>query len=217
MKKLLLTSLIALFSMSAFASDSDSNWDFSFRAGVTYNFVNNIPEGMSHSGVGVELAIIELGFPVSSSTTLSLGLLDLQWDSRYLEKDRVFQDERSTFGHPGMVDPYEVDGAKAHLSDFTFTFPLGISQKFSGKWGASLFVAPGVGRVSYKNSYTYYNIKHRDSFQPTKNRFGFRLDVRAIIWYEDLGFTLRYQPIGFTAVGMEKSMQTFSAGLSFRF
>lgn len=215
MKKLIITSLIALVGVSAFAGDNDSNWDFCGRVGVTYNYVNNIPDGMSHSGMGVEFAIIEIGFPVSSSTTLSLGLLDLQWDTRYLKNDRLFLGASADY--VGLVNPVEVEGSKAHLSDFTFTFPLGISQKFGGNWGASLYVAPGVGSVSYENRYTSLNVKHNDSFRPTKERFGFRLDVRAIIWYEDLGLTLRYQPIGFTAVGMDKSMQTFSVGLSFRY
>lgn len=215
MKKLALTSLIALVAMSAFASDNDTKWDFCGRVGATYNYVNNIPDGMSHSGLGIEFAIIEIGFPVSSSTTLSLGLLDLQWDTRYLQKDRLFLGASDEY--LGYINPLELDGAKAHLSDFTFTFPLGISQKFGGNWGASLYVAPGVGSVSYVNKYTSDNVKHRDSFRPTKDRFGFRLDIRAIIWHEDLGLTLRYQPIGFTAVGMDKSMQTFSVGLSFRY
>lgn len=245
MKKLVALALLGILSLTAFAQTAthsykfeDSLFDFGGRIGISYNNVSNVPDGMSRSGLGLDFCIMDLQYRVAPNSILSLGVLDLQIDFRYLQKGNVFyasyynpqQPNTSlvygyldvfsdiNFGNiPFILKALEDSRAKARLSDFTFSFPLGFTQKFGSRWAASLFVAPGVGLISYRNDYISGEVHHKDKFYPTKNRAGFRLDLKAVVWFEDMGLQLRYQPVGFTLPNSENKNRTFSVGLVFNY
>ncbi len=199
MKKLFALAIMAVMSLSALAQTSynyykfeDSPWNIAGRIGITYNYVNNVPNGMSHSGLGTDFCFIEGQYMLTKSDIFSLGLLNLQLDIRYLQKGNIF-------GSAPMGSIYKADEdarAKATVTDVCFSFPFGYTRRFNNQWAASIYVAPGIGLVSYHNDYIADGVRYKDNFYPIRERTGFRLDLKAIVWFEDMGLMLRYQPIG---------------------
>ncbi|MBE6222329.1 MAG: hypothetical protein E7125_02600 [Bacteroidales bacterium] len=211
MKKLFALAVTAIISLSALAQSSynyykfeDTAWNVAGRIGISYNLVNNVPEGMSRSGLGLDFCILEGQYMITKNSIVSLGILDIQLDFRYLQKGNIFESVP-------MGDIYraaEDSRAKAHITDVAFSFPFGYTQRFSSRWAASLFVAPGLGLIRYHNDYIADDVHYHDNFYPIRERTGFRLDLKAIVWFEDMGLMLRYQPIGFN------KQSTFSVGLA---
>ena len=211
MKKLLASAVLAGLSLSALAQTSynyykfeDTPWNVSARMGITYNLVGSVPEGMSRSGLGLDFCIMEGQYCVTRRDILSLGLLDLQIDFRYLQKGMIFSSQ--PIGE--IYKAAEDSRAKAHLTDFVFSFPFGYTHRFNSRLAASAYVAPGVGLIRYSNNVIEGDVQYKDSFYPVRDRAGFRLDLKAVLWFEDLGLMVRYQPIGFN------SQKTFSIGLA---
>ena len=211
MKKLFALAVTAIISLSALAQTSynyykfeDTAWNVAGHIGISYNLVNNVPEGMSRSGLGLDFCILEGQYMITKNSIVSLGILDIQLDFRYLQKGNIFESVP-------MGDIYraaEDSRAKAHITDVAFSFPFGYTQRFSSRWAASLFVAPGLGLIRYHNDYIADDVHYHDNFYPIRERTGFRLDLKAIVWFEDMGLMLRYQPIGFN------KQSTFSVGLA---
>ena len=211
MKKLFALAVTAIISLSALAQTSynyykfeDTAWNVAGRIGISYNLVNNVPEGMSRSGLGLDFCILEGQYMITKNSIVSLGILDIQLDFRYLQKGNIFESVP-------MGDIYraaEDSRAKAHITDVAFSFPFGYTQRFSSRWAASLFMAPGLGLIRYHNDYIADDVHYHDNFYPIRERTGFRLDLKAIVWFEDMGLMLRYQPIGFN------KQSTFSVGLA---
>ena len=211
MKKLFALAVTAIISLSALAQSSynyykfeDTAWNVAGRIGISYNLVNNVPEGMSRSGLGLDFCILEGQYMITKNSIVSLGILDIQLDFRYLQKGNIFESVP-------MGDIYraaEDSRAKTHITDVAFSFPFGYTQRFSSRWAASLFVAPGLGLIRYHNDYIADDVHYHDNFYPIRERTGFRLDLKAIVWFEDMGLMLRYQPIGFN------KQSTFSVGLA---
>jgi len=211
MKKLFALAVTAIISLSALAQSSynyykfeDTAWNVAGRIGISYNLVNNVPDGMSRSGLGLDLCLLEGQYMITKNSIVSLGLLDIQLDFRYLQKGNIF-------GSVPMGDIFKAEEdsrAKAHVRDLAFSFPFGFTQRFSSQWAASIFVAPGLGLIRYHNDYIAEDVHYHDNFYPIHARTGFRLDLRAIVWFEDMGLMVRYQPIGFN------KQSTFSVGLA---
>jgi hypothetical protein len=234
MKKLVALALLATIGLSAMAQTAygtykfeDSTWNIGGRFAITYNYVTNVPDHMSHSGLGLDFCIMEGQYFLTPNSILSLGLLDLQIDFRYLQKGYRF----SPFYYPsytsasgansladsigGIVQAPQDSRSKGHLTDFTFSFPFGFTQKFSSRLAASVYVAPGVGLIRYNSDFISGDVHYKDSYYPTRNRASFRLDLKAILWFEDLGLMVRYQPVGFTIADSGHKTNTFSVGLAF--
>lgn len=199
MKKLFALAIMAVMSLSALAQTSynyykfeDSPWNIAGRVGISYNIVNNVPEGMSRSGLGLDFCILEGQYMITKNSIVSVGMLDIQLDFRYLQKGRIFGSSPM-----GAIYKAEEDSrSKAHVRDLVFSFPFGYTQRFNSRWAASFFVAPGLGLIRYHNDYIAEDVHYHDNFYPIRERAGFRLDLKAIVWFEDMGLMLRYQPVG---------------------
>ena len=133
MKKLFALAMTAIISLSALAQSSynyykfeDTAWNVAGRIGSSYNLVNNVPEGMSRSGLGLDFCILEGQYMITKNSIVSLGILDIQLDFRYLQKGNIFESVP-------MGDIYraaEDSRAKAHITDVAFSFPFGYTQRF---------------------------------------------------------------------------------------
>ena len=211
MKKLLISLLAAAICLGASAGKKDVRWDFGAYAALSYNASFPLPGRMVTSGLGFDLSLINFKIYAAPGTALSVGILDFMADFHYLRRGSMFLSDG--------VAARAIDDArsKAHIGDFSFSFPLGITQKFNGYWSASFFVAPGVGFISYNNDYIEGETRHRDTFYPTRGRTGFRLDVKAAVWYQDIGLVVRYRPVAFRTVENGQNLQTFSIGLAVRY
>ena len=78
-------------------------------------------------------------------------------------------------------------------------------------------MAPGVGLISYHNNHILGDIHHWDRFYPTQGRVGFRLDLKAALWFEDVALYFRYRPVTYTFADSGQKTNTFSVGLAFRY
>ena len=211
MKKLFALAVMAVLSLSALAQTSynyykfqDVPWNLAGRIGISYNLVNNVPEGMSRSGLGLDFCILEGQYMITKNSIVSVGMLDIQLDFRYLQKGRIFGSYPMGFIYKADED----SRAKAHVRDLAFSFPFGYTQRFNSRLAASIYVAPGLGLINYHNDYIADDVHFKDNFYPVRARAGFRLDLKAVVWFEDTGLMLRYQPVGFN------KQSTFSVGLT---
>ena len=218
MKKLFALAAMAVISLSALAQTyshyykfEETPWNLSGHIGISYNYVSNVPSGMSHSGLGTDFCLLEGQYMITRNNILSLALLDLQIDLRYLQKGNIF----GSTPMGAIYKAQEDSRAKARLVDFCFSFPFGYTHRFNSQWAASVYVAPGLGLIRYRNDYIADDVHYKDNFYPVRDRTGFRLDIKAIVWFEDMGLTLRYQPIGFTPFEAPGRSNTFSIGLAF--
>ena len=202
MKKVLVTLMLAAACFAAMAQDvkdslwdedekisvqlGQSKWELSPVLGATYNYSLRAPEGLSNSGWGLDLSLLEMHWNGWKGGALTLGILDVNFDWQYLLKGQAFDGK-------GGIGP-ALDG-RGHRTDFTFGFPVGINQQFGSKFGISLIAVPGIGFYTYRNKYIKDDIRHVDTLYPTKGRVGFRLNLKGILWYGDFGVVIRYQPI----------------------
>ena len=223
MKKLLVISLLAALCTSAAAQKEIlcSPWDMGGVHAISYNYATHTPQNMSHHGLGLDLCLFQVEYKLNHNTSFTLGVLDLLLDFRYLEKGYVFETKETGFGSSGSVITIErapQDArAKANMTDFCFSFPLGITQRLAPRWQVSAYVAPGVGLISYHNNHILGDIHHRDRFYPTQGRVGFRLDLKAALWFEDVALYFRYRPVSYTFADSGQKTNTFSVGLAFRY
>ena len=156
------------------AQENDGKeWSPSGWTAVTYNYYLNVPDGMLSSGVGLDFCLFEYQINPHSNTIFSVGLLDFIFDWRFLKTDLQFADD-------GSVGPIQIKDANATLFDLGFSFPIGITQRLGRNISASLFAAPGIAWVNYRNTYSTDLVKHSDTFTARKGGTGFRLDDRRI-------------------------------------
>lgn len=182
----------------------DSKWEISPTFGFTYNYSFNAPTGLSNSGFGMDLSLLEMQWKGWDSGAVSVGILDMIFDWQYLLKGNAFT------GTNGGIT-IAADG-KGFRSDTTFGFPVGINQQFGKDFGISLVAVPGIGFYSYKNTYNAMGVHHEDILYPTKGRVGFRLHLKATIWYDDFGVIVRYQPLA----SPDMNTTLLSIGIAFR-
>ena len=164
----------------------NSKWEISPVLGATYNYTLNAPAGLSSSGWGLDLSLLEMQWKGWKSGSLTLGILDVNFDWQYLQKGFSFN------GVGGIIPALDGSG---HRADFTFSFPVGINQQLGKNFGFSLIAAPGIGFFTYRNEYISAGVHHKDLLYPTNDRVSFRLNLKAILWYDDFGVLVRYQPL----------------------
>ena len=221
MKKIFATLLLALACTVSFGQNvkdsiwdddltnidfGDSKWDMGIMFGATYNYSFNAPAGLSNSGWGLDLSLFEMHWKGWKGGSLTVGILDMMFDWQYLQKGFAFD------GNGNIFNDLVREG-KGHRSNVFFGFPLGFNQQFSKDFGISLQAVPGFDFYSYRNEYIdVTNIKHKETLYPTKGRVGFRLNLKAVIWYSDFGVIVRYSPLA------NKDMGTtlLSVGVVFR-
>lgn len=216
MRKLFATLLLAGVCMGAMAQSAPANpanellehskWKVGAQFSFMYNYNQTNVNGLNNSGFGLEIAPIVLSYEAWRGGSFTIGLLDMFFDFQYL-----FSGNRFFLG-TGIIP---VDGAKGNLRDISFSVPVGINQRLDENWGISLTAAAGIGIVNYSSTYREGDFKHTDSFHDTKNRVGFRLDLKANIWYQDLGLVVRYRPIA--AKNNPYGSNIISGGLALRF
>lgn len=213
MRKLFATLLLAGVCMGALAQSNpandlleDSKWKVGAQFGFMYNYNQTNVKGLNTSGFGLEIAPIVMSYQAWNGGSFTIGLLDMFFDFQYLLNG-------NRFVAGATIIP--IDGAKGNLCDISFSVPVGINQQFNEDWGISLTAAAGIGIVNYHSTYTEGDFRHTDSFHDTKNRVGFRLDLKANIWYQDLGLVVRYRPIA--AKNNPYGANIISGGIAFRF
>lgn len=181
-----------------------TNWEMGVTFAATYNYNFNAPALMSNSGFGLDLSLIEMQWHGWQRGYLTVGILDIIFDWQYLLKGYAFDGTGAILPH---ID------AKCLRSNIAFGFPLGFNQQFSKDFGISLVVVPGVDIYSYHNQFNDASgIRHKEVLYPTKNRAGFHLDLKAILWYSDIGIIVRYQPVPTKDLGTT----TLSVGIAIR-
>ena len=183
----------------------DSKWEVNPTFGFTYNYSFNAPNGLSNSGWGMDFSLIEMQWNGWKSGSITLGIFDFMIDFQFLQKGFAF--DGITVG--GITPANE---GKGHRTDFTFGFPVGINQQFGKDFGISLLAVPGFGVYTYKNNYYANGFRHNDTMSPRNKSVGFRLDLKATLWYGDFGVLVRYQPLA----TQDMNTTVLSVGIAFR-
>lgn len=171
----------------------DSKWDLGVNLGFTYDYSFNAPTGLSNSGFGIDLELLQMKWKGWNNGALTLGILDIIMDWQFLEKGYKFLDNASGETLPAL------DG-KGSRMNCTFGFPVGVTQQFSDKFGVSFEAVPGIGIHTFFNEYDGLGAHHDDRFYPTKGRVAFDLHLKATVWYDDFGVVFRYQPLQYKDV-----------------
>ena len=169
----------------------DSKWELSPTMGFTYNYTLDAPAGLNNSGFGVDISLFELQWKGWNSGSITLGFLDCIMDWQFLQKGFRFTPETA----PLMITGVNDGRSSGNRFDVSFGFPVGINQQFGRDLGISLIAVPGIGFYTYKNDYVSNGVHHEDVLYPTSGRIGFRLNLKATIWYGDFGVLVRYQPL----------------------
>ena len=221
MKKIIVSIMMAVICLSAVGQEvkdsawndnddislelGDSKWEVGIQASFMYNYSLGAPEGMVHSGFGMELMPVEMRWKGWNKGYVTVGILDMFFDWQFLQRGNAF----STVV-PGAIDP--VVGSVSNRFNFGIGFPIGISQQFGKDFGISLAAVPGMGFYNYSNDVDNDDIHLEQSFYPKKNRYNFQLDVKACIWYGDFGVIVRYCPLK----AKDVNTTILSVGLTFR-
>ena len=180
-----------------------TKWEPGMMMGFTYDYSFNAPNGLSNNGFGLDISLLEMKWKGWDSGSFTLGILDFIIDWQYLLKGYAFD---------GLGGIYPATEGKGHRADFFFGFPVGINQQFGDDFGITLQAVPGVGFYSYRNENVLGGVHREETLYPVKGRVGFRLNLKAILWYSDFGVIVRYQPLA------SKDMDTtmLSIGIAFR-
>lgn len=214
MKKLFAYLILTSVCCAAFAqdeNDSDSRWSVgTVDSFLLYNYNIGIPEGMQGNGYGMDFNLLDVRYNAWRGGNISLGVLDLSLNYCYPDKGLSFNPD-------GTILRVASDNVKkSYLNDISFTFPIGISQEFgSSKLGFSLYVAPGFGWASYYNDIVTDGIRTKVTYSRVKEKIEFRLQAKAVFWYDDLGVMLRYCPLA--VAGENGPRQSFSIGLCIKY
>lgn len=224
MKKLLAFIMLWAACATAFAQHSSilEDWEeemeshrqdflypFAFT-NFTYNNNRGAQEGVYGSGWGFEISALYLGVNPWTGGRFTLGLFDMTFDFEYLKPGYNFvPGTDSNFTVSGLAVP---DGSVSTKSRFAYMFPLGYVHSFGRSgWSAAVLASPGFGWDKYHNKYVANNISHNERLLVQRGGSYFRLDVKAMVWYDHVGFVARYTfPKGFQGPGF------VSAGISFR-
>ena len=176
----------------------------------TYNHNLAAPEGYNKSGWGFEISFLHIGFNPWKNGRFSLGIFDFAMDYSYLRPGNNFvvNAEKNIVSNSLLVP----ENDKSRVSSLSFMFPLGYIQKFGySNWSAAVFVSPGIGSDLYRNEYVEDNIRHFYNLRINRQGAYFRMDLKAMIWYDSVGLVVRYRfPKGFQGAGV------LSAGISLR-
>jgi hypothetical protein len=217
--------ILAAFSLcfGAFAQESKilEDWDDQIESreddflssfaytNFTYNNFLAAPEGVNQHGWGINFSILHIGFNPWKYGRFTLGLFDMSFDFGYLKPGYHYINLDKNISFNNVLVP---DGNKSGIVNFAYTFPVGYIQKFGeSKWSAAILVSPGVGWDRYHNQWVSNNVRHEENLRLDRGGNYFRLDVKAMIWYDYVGFVARYSfPKGFQGPGI------VSAGISLR-
>ena len=214
MKKLFAIILLCAACFGAYAQDSSilEEWgdkkleleDKDFITPLTYasffyNYNFSAPEGLIPHGLGFEVATLFMGFTPWNGARLSLGLVDFALDFGYTQKGYIFSEnaEGNYIGPANLADFDPKDAAMLNEPDckwlrFGYMFPLAYTQQLGqSKWKAALVVSPGIGWNVYKNKYLRNGVTYDDTRRIKKDVY-FRLEGSAYLWYNGIGFGVRY-------------------------
>lgn len=173
----------------------------------TYNHNLAAPAGYNASGWGLNFSTLHIGFNPWKNGRFTLGLMEMSFDFGFLKPGFNFVANNDAI--EAAATPLEI---KSNYANIAYTFPLGYIQKFGdSKWSAAILASPGFGWDTYKNDWVSNNIRHTDKLRINRGGGYFHLDVKAMVWYDYVGFVARYCfPKGFQGPGI------VSAGISLR-
>jgi hypothetical protein len=106
---------------------------------------------------------------------------------------------------------------------------LGYVHEF-GDWKVGVAVLPGIGLTTERNSYStvispatdvlhFRNPYHRAPYfqDNASGNLGFRLGIKAGVWYRNLGVSVSYYPAGLGPTSFAKRYDMVKVGLSYKF
>ena len=242
MKKVILMFAAALTTLSAVAQETKLNFEAplfgvtkknvkpawsvvalsNVEIGASYAF--NVPEAMTPLGHYAEATLLELQTrPWRNGNLFSFGLT-FSTDRHYLKQDQfAFGDDGSFVQLPPMSSCLSMSIERA------VSLQLGYVHEF-GDWKVGVAVLPGIGLTTERNSYAtvispatdvlrFRNPYHRAPYfqDNASGNLGFRLAIKAGVWYKNIGLSFGYYPAGLGPTSFSKRYDMFKVGLSYKY
>ena len=242
MKKIGLTIAAALMVISAAAQNQKLNfeaplfgvsqknakpaWSIVALSGLEIgaSYALGVPDAMTPLGYSAEATLLELqARPWRNGDMFSLGVT-LSTDRHYLKQDLfAFGDDGSLVSLPPMANCLSMSIERA------VSLQLGYIHEF-GDWKVGLFLLPGIGLTTERNSYStvispnsdalrFRNPYHRAPYfqDNASGNLGFRLGIKAGVWYRNVGLTVGYYPARLGPTSFAKRYDMVKVGLSVRY
>ena len=223
MKKVFAILAAGLLCFGAFAQESSilEDWEdkiegsqdefvssFAFLNFTYNNFLAaSTMDGVDMHGWGLEISALHIGFNPWKNGRFTLGLFDMAFDNGYLLPNWTYVID--AVNKDITVAKIAPEGNKSRVLNFAFMFPIGYIQKFGdSRWSAGIFASPGFGFNSYNNEWVESNVRRSEDLNIDRGGGYFRLDLKAMIWYQNFGIVGRYtfpknfQGPGVVAVGL---------------
>ena len=242
MKKVIMMLATALTTLSAAAQNQKLNFEAplfgvthknvkpawsvvalsSVEIGASYAF--DVPDAMTPLGYYAEATLLELqARPWRNGNLFSVGVT-LSTDRHYLKKNQfAFGDDGSMVQLPPMANCLSMSIERA------VSLQLGYVHEF-GDWKVGVAVLPGIGLTTERNSYStvispatdvlhFRNPYHRAPYfqDNASGNLGFRLGIKAGVWYRNLGVSVSYYPAGLGPNSFAKRHDMVKVGLSYKF
>ena len=242
MKRLLLTLSAALTVFSAAARNQKLNfeaplfgvthknvkpaWSVVALSGVEIgaSYAIGVPDAMTPLGYSAEATLLELqARPWRNGNLFSAGVT-FSTDRHYLKQDQfAFGDDGSLVPLPPMANCLSMSIERA------VSLQLGYVHEF-GDWKVGLFLLPGIGLTTERNSYSTVIspdsdvLRFRDPYHRApyfqdnaSGNLGFRLGIKAGVWYRNVGLSVGYYPAGVGPTSFAKRYDMVKVGLSIRY
>ena len=192
------------------------------EVGTSYAF--GVPEAMHPFGCYAEATLLELqARPWRNGNLFSIGAT-LSTDRHYLKQDQfAFGDDGSLVSLPYMANclSMSIEGA--------VSLQLGYVHEF-GKWKTGISLLPGIGLTTQRNSYgggigpVSDVLRFRDGYHRApyfqdnaSGNLGFRLAVKAGVWYKNIGLSCGYYPASLGPTSFSKRYDMIKFGLSYKY
>ena len=242
MKKLLLIITAASMAVSAVAQNQKLNfeaplfgvtqknvkptWSVVALSGLEFgaSYAIGVPDAMTPLGYSAEATLLEFQVrPWRNGDLFSVGLT-LSTDRHYMKQDLfAFGDDGSLVPLPPMANCLSMSIERA------ISLQLGYVHEF-GDWKVGLFLLPGIGLTTERNSYStvispesdvlrFRNPYHRATYfqDNASGNLGFRLGIKAGVWYRNVGLSVGYYPAGVGPTSFAKRYDMVKVGLSIKY
>ena len=201
-------------------------WSVVALSGVEFggSYAFGVPEAMQPFGYYAEATLLELqARPWRNENLFSLGI-NLSTDRHYLKKNQF------AFGDDGSFVPLPLMTECLSMSiERVVSLQLGYIHEF-GDWKVGVSILPGIGMTTQRNSYStvispaadvlrFRNPYHRAPYfqDNASGNLGFRLAIKAGVWYKNIGLSFGYYPAGLGPTSFSKRYDMFKVGLSYKY
>ena len=177
-----------------------------------WNYLRGAPGAMNPSGFYGDLSLIALRYrPWKDGNLFTVGLVCGLSVNR-LNKGWSFAD-----GGALISTPAQWEKTRSSYSEQSIGLQTGYVREF-GDWKAGVFAVPSLAMNQLRNEYSIQGIsglRRQDNMNTAYG--GFRMGLKAGIWYQNCGVSIAYKPVIGKNNGPVPQYNAFQLGISVRY